>query len=72
MINHNLNYIHYYCYIFTTLISAVSVVSMKISTLGVFMLFNDAVSIPDSVTLNDYMLVNNELWAVLRSGRDVV
>jgi len=45
---------------------------MTISTLCVFMLFNDAVSIPDSVTLNDCMLVNNELWAVLRSGRDVV
>ena len=36
-----------------------------------FMLFDDAVSILDSVTLSVYMLVNNELWTVLRSGRDV-
>jgi len=57
---------------FAILISALSVVSMKSSTLCVLMLFNDAVSIPDSVTLNDYVLVNNELWTVLRSGRDVM
>ena len=36
------------------------------------MLFNDAVSIPVSLTLNVYMIVNNVLWSVLRSGRDIV
>jgi hypothetical protein len=36
------------------------------------MLFNNAVSIPDPLTFNDYILVNNEFWTVLRSVRDVV
>jgi hypothetical protein len=57
---------------FSALMSADSILSMTILPLCVAMLFNYAVSISNFVTLNGCMLVNTEMWTVLRSGRDVV